>query len=75
MVMAVDNLPASLPVDASRFFGQSLVPFVQELADAAQAGPSLSFDALSLSSPLERAWVLHQGQFTPPFEYMREYVS
>ena len=72
VVMAVDNLPASLPIDASRSFGDSLMPFVEAMT---RADYSVPFDELALPDPIKRALVLHRGEFTPAFASMKAFVS
>ena len=69
--MAVSNLPAELPKEASITFGNALKPFVPDLARADFSG---SLEDAALPGPIERAVVLWQGEFTPKFEYMRDYL-
>lgn len=63
-VMAVDNLPCELPLDASELFGEQLMQWV--------------FPALlkgDKDKVLERATIAKDGQLTPAFEYLRDYVE
>jgi alpha-aminoadipic semialdehyde synthase len=70
-VMAVSNLPAELPKEASVNFGNALKPFVPDLARADFSG---RLEDAALPGPIERAVVLWQGEFTPQYEYMRDYL-
>ena len=69
-IMAVDNLPCELSVDASRHFSQALRPFVPALA-------ALDLNAKSLSESglppvLERACILWRGELTERFQYLTD---
>jgi saccharopine dehydrogenase (NAD+, L-lysine forming) len=62
-IMAVGNLPNELPRDASRYFGEQLIKYVLE--DLFKEG----------SSVIHRATMVHKGELTPGFEYLREYAG
>lgn len=70
-VMAVGNLPAELPREASDTFSAALYPFVSDMFKADLSAP---FDKVSLPGPIKRSTILWNGEFTPEFEYMREYL-
>ena len=62
-VMAVDNLPCELPKDASEDFGDELIQHV--------------FPVLLGEDPneiIKRATICKNGDLTPDFEYLRDYV-
>ncbi|WP_430967376.1 NAD(P)-dependent oxidoreductase [Spongiimicrobium sp. 2-473A-2-J] len=63
-VMAVDNLPAELPRDASEGFGES---FVSQVIPAFFNG-----DANGI---LERARMTQNGKLTPRYAYLQDYVD
>lgn len=69
VVMAVDNLPAEFPLDASAHFGDSLFPFVAPLARADFGVP---FEHLSLPAAVTGAVVAHGGELAPGFRYLEE---
>lgn len=71
VVMAVDNLPAEMPLESSVFFSQTLKPFLPALAAADFGG---TFEACELPDPIKRAVVLYRGEFPPSYRYMREFV-
>lgn len=60
-MMAVDNLPCELPVDASREFSYNLVKHVMHLLLGTQQHPMI-----------ERATITREGQLTPAFDYLHE---
>jgi alpha-aminoadipic semialdehyde synthase len=70
-VMAVGNLPAELPREASLVFSGTLAPFLPDVARADLAG---GLTEAGLPEPIERAVVLWHGEFTPRFEYMRDFL-
>lgn len=72
VVLAVDNLPCELPLDASRDFGDALLPFVRAIA---QADYRLPFGELMLPSPIKRAIIAHRGELTPDFRYLNEHLG
>ncbi len=67
VVMAVDNLPCELPVDASQHFGDSLVRFVGALARADWDAPH---ERLALPRELRDAVLVHRGELTPAYGHL-----
>jgi alanine dehydrogenase len=63
-VMAVDNLPAELPREASEDFGKELTERVM---------PCLFVK--DKEGIIERATIARDGKLTKGYEYMRDYVS
>lgn len=72
VVLAVDNLPAELPRDASGSFGEDLLPCLPQLAAADFSAP---YEALALPPSLRRAVITHRGRLTPPFEHLEEHLA
>lgn len=72
VIMSVDTLPSELPRDSSTFFGNQLMPFVKELADADY---SVDFEDLALRPDLKRAVIAHRGHLTPGFQYLSEFLQ
>ncbi len=64
VVMAVDNLPCELPVEASEHFGDSLLRFVPPLARCDWDAP---LEALDLPREIRDAIVAHRGELAPAF--------
>jgi len=71
VVMSVDTLPSELPRESSTFFGEQIMPFMKNIAEA-----DFKKDIASLNLPpeLKRAVITHQGKLTPDYEYLREYL-
>jgi saccharopine dehydrogenase (NAD+, L-lysine-forming) len=70
-VLAVENLPAEIPLESSVFFSEVLRPFIPALA---AADFSKEFAGLELPPPLKKAVILHRGNFAPDYEYMAEFI-
>ncbi|KAB2968835.1 MAG: hypothetical protein F9K18_02200 [Thermoanaerobaculia bacterium] len=64
VVLAVDNLPCELPVEASNHFGDSLMRFVGALTRCDWGRPA---GDLALPAELARAVIVHRGQLTPSY--------
>jgi alpha-aminoadipic semialdehyde synthase len=69
--MAVDILPSELPRDSSKFFSEVLWRYVVPIARANFDQP---FEDLELPNPIKKALILHNGEFTPDYEYLKQYV-
>jgi alpha-aminoadipic semialdehyde synthase len=72
LIMAVDILPAELPRDSSDGFADILVNFVKPIADA---DFNEHFDDLDLPKPIKKALILHNGELTPDYKYMEEFLK
>ena len=69
VVMAVDNLPSEFPKEASRAFGETILPFVREASETDFSKP---IGELGISDALMRGTVAHAGALTPQFEYLND---
>ncbi|RLD44070.1 MAG: hypothetical protein DRI86_08395 [Bacteroidetes bacterium] len=72
LTMAVDILPSELPREASIGFSEALSPFVKDLTET---NFSLPFTELNIPAPFKRALILHNGEFTPDYKYMKDYIK
>lgn len=72
VVMAVDNLPAEIPLESSVFFSTALKQFVPQIAAADFSGALAN---CHLPDPIRKALILFRGQFTPEYEYMRNFIK
>jgi len=70
--MAVDILPAELPRDSSAGFADVLQNFVKPIADA---DFEMSFEDLELPRAIKKALILHNGQLTPDYKYMEQFIT
>lgn len=59
VILAVDNLPAEIPRDASAFFGDALFPFVSGIL---AADFSVAFEHLALPAAVLRGVIAHGGE-------------
>lgn len=71
LIMAVDILPAELPRDASESFGEVLSNFIKPIADA---DFEESFEDLDLPRAIKKALILHNGELTPDYTYLKKYL-
>jgi saccharopine dehydrogenase (NAD+, L-lysine-forming) len=71
-IMAVDNLPCELPRESSQHFSSVLRGMVPALA---AADWSAALADLGLPSHLQRAIIVHRGELTPAYAYLREHLG
>ena len=69
VILAVDKLPAELPRQATKMFGDALLPFVKKLATA---DFSVNFEELDIPKEFKNAIITHKGKLTPKFEYLEK---
>ena len=67
--MPVDILPSELPRESSIAFSEALFRYIKAIASADY---SASFEELDLPAPIKRAMILHKGELTPDFEYIKD---
>jgi len=72
VVLAVDNLPAEFPQDASEHFGDCLFPFIPGLAEA---NFDVNFEHLSLPAAVLGAVITFDGELTPQYRYLETYLG
>ena len=72
VILAVDNLPCELPVDASQHFGDALLRFLPALTRCDWSEP---FASLELADELRRALVVHSGRLTPSYAYLERFLT
>ena len=72
LVMAVDILPAELPRDSSGEFSDSLFSLIKPLASCDFSKP---FYDLNLPRPLKKALIVHKGELTHDYKYLKAYLN
>jgi alpha-aminoadipic semialdehyde synthase len=72
VIMAVDILPAELPREASADFSRILRPFLPAIARCDFSAP---FEECDLPPEIKRAVIVYQGQLTPDYEYIQEFLE
>jgi alpha-aminoadipic semialdehyde synthase len=71
VVMAVDILPSELPRDASVDFSAVLRNYIPAIA---QADFSVPFEELELPPEIKRAVIAHNGELTPDYRYIEQFL-
>lgn len=71
VILAVDNLPAEMPLESSVFFSQTLMPFIPDIT---RADFSKDFSECGLPEPVRKAVILYRGELTPDYIYMNRFV-
>ncbi len=72
VVMAVDNLPCELALESSAHFSATLKGMVPDMA---AADWSVDFARLNLPPHLKKAVIVHRGELTPAYGYLRHYIE
>lgn len=71
LVMAVDILPSELPRESSIAFGDMLYKYISPIV---KADYSKDFNSLNLPGDIKRAVIVHKGELTPDFQYLKKYI-
>jgi alpha-aminoadipic semialdehyde synthase len=71
VIMAVDNLPCELARESSQHFSSVLRSMVPELA---MADWQVDFEQLNLPSHLKKAVIVHKGELTPSYAYLKKHL-
>ncbi len=71
-IMAVDNLPCEFPRESSEYFSAVLRDMVSSLA---AANWRANFAELDLPAHLKKAVIVHKGELTPSYRYLRQYLA
>lgn len=72
VILAVHILPSELPRESSIYFSRVLKAYVPAIA---QADFSVPFDQLDLPPDIKRAVILYQGQLTPDYRYLEQFLD
>ena len=70
--MSVDNLPCELSKESSEAFSTALKPFMPSLVNL---DTSLKFEDADLPDPIRKAVILWNGEFTPDYKFMQNYLK
>ncbi len=71
-IMAVDNLPCEFPRESSEYFSDVLRDMVASLA---AANWQADFAELDLPAHLKKAVIVHKGELTPSYSYLRKFLA
>lgn len=72
VLLAVDNLPAEIPNDSSRFFSNQLKAFIGNLINADYEKP---LEKSGLCPEIQKAVIGYNGKLTTPYENLEQYVA
>ena len=72
LMMAVDILPAELPREASVYFSHVLKPFIPAMA---RCDLSVPFKECNLPPEIKRAVIAYQGELTPDYQYIQDFLD
>ncbi len=72
VVMAVDILPSEIPRESSIDFSRVLKPLLAELS---RADLKRTFAELALPAELKRAVIVHRGELTPEYAYLKAHLG
>nr|VZI34492.1 unnamed protein product [Spirometra erinaceieuropaei] len=69
LVCSIDNMPTQLPVESSTFFGDGLMPYIDDmlLSDA-----NTPFEEFKAGPVIKNCTIASNGKLTPRFEYIAE---
>lgn len=72
LVMAVHILPSELPRESSQKFSGALIHYLEPIVHC-----DFNADYLKLELPdaIKRALIVHKGQLTPPYYYLKEFLN
>ena len=70
-IFAVENLPAEAAADSSTAFSTRLLPYLVKVAAADFDKP---FDELDLSPDLKQSVIVLNGELTPHFQYLKQFL-
>jgi saccharopine dehydrogenase (NAD+, L-lysine-forming) len=69
-IMAVDNLPCEFPKESSVEFSSIVKNYIPEIVSE---DFNKTYDELSLSNPIKKALILHKGELTKNYHYLKKY--
>lgn len=70
VILAVDNLPCEISRESSNYFSGVMKSYIPEIACC---DFSVDLSELELSDPIKRALIVHNGQLTPDFKYIKNF--
>ncbi len=70
--MAVDNLPCEFSREASDYFSNALMPFMQKML---LNDYSKNIEESNLPEEIKKACIAQQGKLQPEYEYLEEYLA
>lgn len=71
VVLAVDNLPAELPIESSTFFSGKLSRFLPNIL---KANFNNTLEKTGLCPEIRNAVIVHNGKLTPKYKYLEKHI-
>jgi saccharopine dehydrogenase (NAD+, L-lysine forming) len=71
LIMAVDILPSELPRESSVAFSTAMLRYIPAIASC---NYDQNYEELHLPSPVKKALILHNGKFTPSYQYLTKHI-
>ncbi|MEZ4907524.1 MAG: hypothetical protein R2771_07770 [Saprospiraceae bacterium] len=71
-VLAVDILPSELPRESSIEFSNALLDYIPSLVNC---DFDKKYEELNLHPEIKQGLILHKGEFTPEFKYMKKFIE
>ncbi|XP_028813260.1 alpha-aminoadipic semialdehyde synthase, mitochondrial isoform X2 [Denticeps clupeoides] len=69
LMCSIDNLPAQMPIEATEYFGDRLLPYIWEMLPSDATRP---LDKEDFSPQVRDAVITSNGKLTPKFEYIQK---
>uniref|UniRef100_A0A5K3FLY5 Sacchrp_dh_C domain-containing protein n=1 Tax=Mesocestoides corti TaxID=53468 RepID=A0A5K3FLY5_MESCO len=67
LVCSIDNMPSQIPVEASNYFGDRLMPYIDSFLASDATEP---FECYKASPVIKNAVIASNGRLTPRFQYI-----
>jgi alpha-aminoadipic semialdehyde synthase len=71
LILSVDNLPTEIPFEASKYFGDNLLPFIKSLAFSDASVPFA--EQKDIPPEIRNAVITAHGELTPAYKYIAEF--
>eukprot|EP00771_Trimastix_marina_P002691 gnl/Trimastix_PCT/384.p1 GENE.gnl/Trimastix_PCT/384~~gnl/Trimastix_PCT/384.p1 ORF type:complete len:944 (+),score=433.08 gnl/Trimastix_PCT/384:56-2833(+) len=72
LFMTIDNLPTELAAEASSYFGEMLVPLLEETKSGDLNTPNKPMEELAMPDSFKRAVITKDGKLTPRYDYISD---
>ncbi|GAB6020684.1 hypothetical protein CHUAL_003353 [Chamberlinius hualienensis] len=69
LVCSIDNMPTQLPLEATEYFGEQLLPHINDMI---QSDATKSLEENNFSPTVHGAIITSNGKLTPNFEYIQD---
>ena len=70
LICSIDNMPTQLPIEATDFFGDLLLPHVAKILKSDAIQPFEGHESKKIGEVVSGAIITSNGKLTPAFEYI-----